>query len=139
MKNTVYFLITDGEELGLVGGDYFVKNPLFDPSEITMVTNFEARGSKGVPFMYRSSENNKKLLKILSENVDKKWSFSWIADIFKTMPNSSDLGRFINAGYKGLDHFFPKQIFEMKNVIGEDDHLLTSITRTYDQGYIVIY
>lgn len=103
MKNTVYFLITDGEELGLVGGDYFVKNPLFDPSEITLITNFEARGSKGVPFMYRSSGNNKNLLKILSKNIDKKWTFSWLPDIFKTMPNSSDLGLFIKAGYRGLD------------------------------------
>ena len=103
MKNTVYFLITDGEELGLVGGDYFVKNPLFNPSEITLITNFEARGSKGVPFMYRSSGNNKNLLKILSKNVDKKWTFSWLPDIFKTMPNSSDLGLFIKAGYRGLD------------------------------------
>lgn len=103
MKNTIYFLITDGEELGLVGGDYFVKNPLFDPSEITMITNFEARGSKGVPFMYRSSQNNKNLLKIVSENVDKKWTFSWLPDIFKTMPNSSDLELFIKAGYRGLD------------------------------------
>lgn len=103
MKNTVYFLITDGEESGLVGADYFVKNPLFDPKEITIVTNFEARGNKGVPLMFRSSENNKNLLKIISENTDKKWTFSWFNDIFKIMSNSTDLGIFINNGYKGLD------------------------------------
>lgn len=103
MKNAVYFLITDGEESNLVGSEYFIKNPLFYPEEITMITNFDARGNKSVPFIYQSSANNKNLIKIAANVLRKKWMLSWAADIFKIMPNSSDLKNFINAGYSGLD------------------------------------
>ena len=103
IKNTIYVLLTDGEESSAIGAQYFVKNPLVDPDKISLVANFEARGTKGVLLLFRTSNNNKKLLEMLVDQIGEKWAFSWMNDIFKMMPNYTDLTIFLNNGYQGVD------------------------------------
>ncbi|MCF6225584.1 MAG: M28 family peptidase [Xanthomonadales bacterium] len=53
----VVFLITDGEEMGLLGAQgYFRQHPLAANSGL--ILNFEARGSYGVSSMFETSSNN---------------------------------------------------------------------------------
>jgi len=106
LKNAVYFLITDGEEIGLIGADYYCRNPLVPQEDIDFVVNFEARGNRGVPFVLDADktgkQKNKNIIKMLSQNLDKKWTFSWANEIFKIMPNNTDLTSFLRMNYRGV-------------------------------------
>ena len=103
VKNSIYFLLTDGEEIGSVGADYYCKNPLIKSDTINLAVNFEARGNKGVPFMFETSNNNKEIVKIISKNVSKKWMFSWSNALYKIMPNITDLNKFLEMNYSGIN------------------------------------
>ena len=106
LKNAIYFLITDGEEIGLIGADYYSRNPLVPQEDIDFVVNFEARGNRGVPVALDADktgkQKNKNIVKMLSKNLDKKWMFSWANEIFKIMPNDTDLTSFLRMNYRGV-------------------------------------
>jgi hypothetical protein len=106
-KNSIYFLLTEGEELWdydsskIVGSSYFVNN--FDLSNIDLVANFEARGNHGILGMFETSENNKNIVKMLSANLENKWIFSFSNAVYKIMPNGTDLTHFLEKGCRGIN------------------------------------
>lgn len=105
LKNDMYFLFTDGEELGLVGATHFVNDHSEMKEYIKLVDNFEARGNDGALLMFQTSENSNKLIRQLKKAVDKVDAFSVAASIYKTMPNDTDLTKFLDAGYPSCLNF----------------------------------
>jgi acetylornithine deacetylase/succinyl-diaminopimelate desuccinylase-like protein len=62
----VVFLITDGEEMGLLGAQgFFRQHPA--AKQVGLVLNFEARGSYGASLMFETSKNNAWLVDRLIE------------------------------------------------------------------------
>ena len=97
-KNDIIILISDAEELGLLGAQAFVdKHPW--TKEIGLVLNFEARGSGGPSYMLM--ETNGKNSKLLSEFLATKPNFpvtnSLMYSIYKKLPNDTDLTVFREA------------------------------------------
>ena len=91
-KNDLIILISDAEELGLLGAQAFVdKHPW--SKDVGLVLNFEARGSGGPSYMLM--ETNGKNSKLLSEFLAAKPNFpaanSLIYSIYKKIPNDTDL------------------------------------------------
>ena len=91
-KNDLIILISDAEELGLLGAQAFVdKHPWI--KDIGLVLNFEARGSGGPSYMLM--ETNGKNSKLLSEFLAAKPNFpaanSLMYSIYKKLPNDTDL------------------------------------------------
>ena len=91
-KNDLIILISDAEELGLLGAQAFVdKHPW--TKDIGLVLNFEARGSGGPSYMLM--ETNGKNSKLLSEFLAAKPNFpaanSLMYSIYKKLPNDTDL------------------------------------------------
>ena len=103
--NDMYFLFTDGEELGLLGADYFIKGYGEDYiDKIKLVINLEARGNRGALFMFETSSNNYNIAKMLQKAVPSgSTPFSFAAALYKTMPNDTDLTRFLEAGFQGMN------------------------------------
>jgi len=94
-KNDLIILISDAEELGLLGAQAFVdKHPWI--KDIGLVLNFEARGSGGPSYMLM--ETNGKNSKLLSEFLAAKPNFpaanSLMYSIYKKLPNDTDLTTF---------------------------------------------
>jgi hypothetical protein len=98
-KNDIHIVITDAEELGLLGAKAFVdKHPL--AKNIGLVLNFEARGSGGPSYMLM--ETNNKNSKLLTEFIKAKPNYpaanSLMYSIYKMLPNDTDLTVFRENG-----------------------------------------
>ncbi len=105
-------LITDGEEVGLLGASYFAEH---DPlaKQIAAIVNLEARGVEGQVSFFQSSRPNGRDLAAL--NVTTNWpaASSMNADIYEMLPNDTDLSVFleseidaINLAYIGAPAFY---------------------------------
>ena len=107
-KNDVIILISDAEELGLLGAQAFVDNHSWT-KDIGLILNFEARGSGGPSYMLM--ETNGKNSKLLSEFLATKPNFpaanSLMYSIYKKLPNDTDLTIFReDANINGLNFAF---------------------------------
>ncbi len=125
LENSVVFLMTDAEELGLWGAfaatntlpenyekydiewtqeikDHVdtVNNGRFD--DVNFVINIEARGVKGPAVMFETSANNYKVMELF-QHADSPFTYSLAADVYRSMPNGTDLSPFTNAGYAGIN------------------------------------
>jgi hypothetical protein len=107
-KNDIIILISDAEELGLLGAKAFVDVHPW-AKEVGLVLNFEARGSGGPSYMLM--ETNGKNGKLLSEFIKAKPNYpvanSLMYSIYKKLPNDTDLTVFReNANINGFNFAF---------------------------------
>jgi hypothetical protein len=104
-KRDIVFLFTDGEELGLMGARAFVdQNPL--AKNVGLVLNFEARGTSGPVILFETSDENAWLIDNVSKAVSHPVANSLSYEIYKRLPNDTDLTVFKRAGYPGLNFAF---------------------------------
>lgn len=105
LKNDVIFLVTDGEEIGLLGAQAFVdEHPWAD--DVGLVLNFEARGTSGPVFMFETSGPNAWLTAEFGKAAPYPTANSLATEVYKRMPNNTDLTVFKNAGLAGLNFAF---------------------------------
>ncbi len=91
-KNDIIILISDAEELGLLGANAFVNHHPW-AKEVKLVLNFEARGSGGSSFLLvETNGGNKKLIQAFNQTHTKKpVGNSLLYSIYKMLPNDTDL------------------------------------------------
>jgi hypothetical protein len=105
LKNDVIILITDGEEKGLLGAQSFMKNhPWAD--EVSLVLNFEARGSEGPSILFETNEVNGTLITEFIKGTPNPVAYSFLYDLYKFMPHQTDLLIFKQSGMYGLNFAF---------------------------------
>jgi hypothetical protein len=105
LKNDVIFLFTDGEEAGLLGATAFVKQHEWF-KDVGLVLNFEARGSKGPSIMFETSNQNGWLIKEFAKVAPHPISHSFAYEIYRLLPNDTDLTIFKESGLPGLNFAF---------------------------------
>jgi hypothetical protein len=105
LRNDILFVITDGEEDGLLGASAFVaENPA--AKDVRVVVNFEARGNAGESQMFETSAGNGRLVKIFAQSAPHPSGSSLTYEIYKRMPNDTDMTVFKKAGAAGLNFAF---------------------------------
>ena len=103
LKNSLYFLLTDAEELGLVGAHAFVEdNPEF-ADKIDMVVNLEARGNRGGLILFETSPQAYHIMRTIVDSGVRPIGFSFAAKIYKLLGNATDFCVFLNEGYRGIN------------------------------------
>ncbi|RPI81121.1 MAG: M20/M25/M40 family metallo-hydrolase, partial [Chloroflexi bacterium] len=102
LRNDVILLLLDGEEIGLLGSQAFAKNHPW-MADAALVLNLEARGSSGVTLMYETSLNNAWLIREYARAAKDPVTGSLATDVWRLMPNSSDLTVFLEAGKQGMN------------------------------------
>jgi len=140
--NDIIILISDAEELGLLGAKAFVdKHPWVN--EVGLVLNFEARGSGGPSYMLM--ETNGKNSKLLTEFINAKPNYpaasSLMYSIYKMLPNDTDLTVFReNANINGFNFAFIGDHFDYhtaqdsydrldrETLLHQADYLTTTLT-----------
>ena len=103
IKNNIYILLTDGEELDLLGAKSFVKQNKSLSNNIDFVANFEARGNRGPLVMFETSNNNLGILNAYKKFFDFPLGFSFSQDIYENMPNDTDFTVFKKEGISGMN------------------------------------
>jgi hypothetical protein len=102
LKNDVLLVITDGEELGLLGAKAFV-DAYPHLQDVGVVMNFEARGACGPAVMFETSEHNGWLVRQFAKAAPHPVSSSFTYEAYKRLPNDTDLTVFKRAGLAGLN------------------------------------
>ena len=98
----VLFLVTDAEELGLIGAqEFFDRDPL--AARIGAVVNVEARGSKGRAFMFQTSPGNAALIDLWAKNAVSPSGNSLAGDVYRLLPNDTDLSVSLAKGITGIN------------------------------------
>lgn len=101
-KNDVIILITDAEEVGLKGAALFAEDhPLM--ARVGVVVNVESRGVTGPSMMFETSQNNNGLIDIFKSNVTKPTASSLTYEVYKRMPNDTDVSVFKKHGTPAIN------------------------------------
>ena len=140
-KNDIHIVITDAEELGLLGAKAFVdEHPL--AKNVGLVLNFEARGSGGPSYMLMETngKNSKLLSEFIKANPNYPAANSLMYSIYKMLPNDTDLTVFReNGNINGFnfafigDHFdyhTAQDSFERldkETLLHQADYLMTTL------------
>jgi hypothetical protein len=105
LHNDVLILLTDGEEDGLLGASAFVAE---SPSakDVRVAVNFEARGNAGESQMFETSADNGRLVQIFAQAAPHPSGSSLTYEIYKHMPNDTDMTVFKKGGAGGLNFAF---------------------------------
>ncbi len=105
LKNDVIILISDGEEVGLLGAKAFVK---FHPwaKDVGVALNFEARGSMGPSILFETNEGNERIISEFIKGAPNPIAHSFLYDLYQQLPNKTDFTVFKNGGMYGLNFAF---------------------------------
>ena len=105
LANDILFVLTDGEEDGLLGASAFVaENPA--AQDVRVAVNFEARGNAGESQLFETSADNGRLVEIFAEAALHPSGSSLTYEIYKHMPNDTDMTVFKKSGAAGLNFAF---------------------------------
>jgi hypothetical protein len=102
LNKDVIFLFTDSEETGLLGARAFLAEHPW-AKEIEVVLNFEARGNAGPSIMFETSPENGALIRALAKATSHPLANSLSYEIYKRLPNSTDMTVFKAAGMPGMN------------------------------------
>ena len=106
-ERDLIILIDDGEERGLLGARLFVEEHRW-AKEVGVVLNFDARGNHGPSIMFETSARNGWLIRQFAEASPHPVATSLSMDIYRLMPNDTNLTIFKNAGLDGLNFAFSR-------------------------------
>lgn len=103
-ENNLLVLITDGEEVGLLGAQAFIKEQLMNHN-IKLIINLEARGSAGPVMMWPETvAGNRGLIEgFVKAGVPLPVTTSLHYEIYRQLPNDTDLTPFNQTA--GIDGF----------------------------------
>ncbi|RKG59104.1 M20/M25/M40 family metallo-hydrolase [Corallococcus sp. CA054B] len=105
LRNDVLFVFTDAEETGLVGARAFAfHHPLAD--QVSVVLNFEARGSNGPSLMFQPGPGNRWLIQHLARSGAPAQASSLFDEVYRRLQNDTDFSVFLQRGKTGLNFGF---------------------------------
>jgi Peptidase family M28 len=105
-RNDVIFLLTDGEEIGLVGAHGFVReHPR--AKEVAVAINLEARGTSGASLMFETSDDDAWLMSLFSQRVSRPACSSLFTSFYRVFRlGDTDFSVFKQTGMAGYNFAF---------------------------------
>lgn len=124
IRNTIIFLFTDGEEVGLLGASAFVREHPW-ARDVDVAFNFEARGASGPSLMFETSAQNAALIDEFIAAVPSPVASSLFGSIYEQLPNDSDFTLFKGAGMAGLNFAYIGDLIYYHSAHDSLDHVDT--------------
>ena len=104
-RRTVIFLVTDGEEVGLLGARaFFDRDPL--ARQVGAVINMDSRGDAGRTAMFQLGPNSGGLLAAYGRAAAAPYANSLTALLFSILPNDTDFTIALGRKLPGLNFAF---------------------------------
>lgn len=104
LRHDLIVLFTDGEERGLLGASAFVAEHPY-AKDVRIAINLEAREQSGASTLFETSSGNASLVADAARPTDLSGS-SLAYEIYKRMPNDTDVTVFKGAGMQALNFAF---------------------------------
>lgn len=118
----VIFLLTDGEELGLLGAQFFfTEHPL--AGRIGIVVNAEARGAKGRATMFQTSTGDRDLVAMWAAHAISPSGNSLAGTIYRLLPNDTDLSVPLAMNIAGINAAFTGGHFDYHSTTDRFEHV----------------
>jgi hypothetical protein len=105
LERDLIILINDGEEEGLYGAAVFADEHRW-AQDVGVVLNLEARGNSGPCYMFETSDRNGWLIEQLARALPHPATSSLSVEIYRLMPNDTDLTVYKSRGMPGLNFAF---------------------------------
>lgn len=105
----VLAVITDGEEGGLLGANAFLENAALK-ARVGAVVNVEARGTRGKSLLFQTSPGDGRLIDLYAAHVPVYATSSLYAEIYRFLPNDTDLTLFIRDGFPAFNFAFSDNV-----------------------------
>ena len=102
-ENSLKIVITDGEEISLVGARNEMRHHRADYENVDLVLNLEARGTSGPALMFETSSNNSAVAGYFLSHVKQPVAGSLLPSLYARMPNTTDMAAFIPEGFTVLN------------------------------------
>jgi Peptidase family M28 len=118
----VMAVITDGEEAGLLGAQAFLENPSLK-ARVGAVVNVEARGTRGRSLLFQTSPGDSKLIDLYAKAVPFYATSSLYAEIYRLLPNDTDLTLFIKQGFTSFNFAFSENVADYHTPLDRRDNL----------------
>jgi hypothetical protein len=99
-RHPIDALFTDGEEDGLLGAAAFLRGGTVHP---LAVINVEARGNQGPSYLFQTGPGDAPLIELYARHVRHYATSSLYGEIYKYLPNDTDLTPFLKAGITGYN------------------------------------
>jgi hypothetical protein len=104
-ESDVEVVITDGEELGLLGAEAFMESRR-QAEGADLLLNFEARGQRGPVAMFETTAGNLGLVRLFAAVAPRPFASSLSYEVYRRMPNDTDFTVFRRADLQGLNFAF---------------------------------
>jgi hypothetical protein len=102
LQNDVIVLLTDGEELGLLGATAFVaEHPWMQ--DVALVISLEMRGGGGASLLFETNQDNGWVIEAVKEFDSHPVTNSLFFEVYKRLPRDTDFSPFKAAGIQGLN------------------------------------
>lgn len=121
LPNPFIVLITDGEEVGLLGAEAFTHHDWF--ADVGVVINVEARGSSGQSLMFETNVGNAWLIDAFARQAPRPAATSLLYEIYNLLPNDTDFSIYKDAGLNGLNFAFAENVAHYHTVLDDLRHL----------------
>lgn len=106
LPRDVWLLVSDGEELGLIGAEAFVREPEF--TRIATVINLEARGTRGASLLIETQPGNADIISAMRRSLPRAGGSSLDYEVYRSLPNDTDFTVFRREGRDGLNFAWAK-------------------------------
>jgi len=122
LKNDLILLLSDGEEKGLLGAQAFVDEHPW-AQDVGLVLNFEARGNKGPSVMFETTDQNGWIIKEFLEVAEQPLAYSLLYNVYKLMPNYTDMTEFRETSTSGLNFAFGMGLNAYHHIVDTPENL----------------
>ena len=102
-ENSLKIVITDAEEIGLIGARNEMRHHRADYEDVDLVLNLEARGTSGPALMFETSPNNSAVAGYFLSHVEQPATGSLLPSLYARMPNTTDMAALIPEGFTVLN------------------------------------
>jgi len=121
-RHPVLAVITDGEEAGLLGAQAFLQDPKLK-ARVGVVVNVEARGTRGRSLLFQTSPKSSALIGLYADAVPFRATSSLFAEIYKLLPNDTDLTLFIRQGFPSFNFAFSDNVADYHTPLDRRENL----------------
>lgn len=102
-ENSLLIVITDAEEVGMVGALNEVTHHREALDDVELIVNLEARGMSGPALMFETSQNNSAVMRRFLADAPNPVTTSFLPTVYRNMPNGTDLSVYLDEGFTGLN------------------------------------
>lgn len=130
-RHDIILLLTDGEELGLLGARAFVDAHPW-AQDVRAVVNIEARGSAGASMLFETGSDNAWTVRRAAGLAATPITNSIFYTAYKLLPNDTDFSIFRRPGWQGYNYAFVGQVQHYHTPLDDLAHL--SLASLQQQG-----